>query len=143
MNRHGSPIVVVNLVRQAERVAKESLIGDDYRDAVDFLNLGLTASEKVVYEALDFKRASKVRYTFERWTAALLTLPPQTNNLGRRVFCVASVGQDCRAGFGQDWDFFDSRHFAERNRSSKLHRWSRPDECWAILHWAQRVGKDV
>jgi len=59
MDRHGAPVVVLNLVKQVEKVPKESLLGDEYREAVTFLNTGLERARRIVYEALDFKRASK------------------------------------------------------------------------------------
>lgn len=55
--RYGDRVVVLNLVRQFERRPRESLLGDEYFDTVQALNLGLDL--KIVYEALDFKRASK------------------------------------------------------------------------------------
>lgn len=57
--RYGDRVHVLNLVRQYERRPRESLVGDEFKECVEMLNIGLAPECAVGYTALDFKRASK------------------------------------------------------------------------------------
>ena len=62
MMRYGEPIIVLNLVRRAEyeKSQRESKLGEEFADAVELLNASLSVENRIVYDAIDFKRLSKV-----------------------------------------------------------------------------------
>lgn len=47
LKRYGSPICVLNLVKQRERRPREGVVGRDFRRAVDYLNVSLPMEHKV------------------------------------------------------------------------------------------------
>ncbi len=49
--RYGSPLLALNLVKQNERRPRESLIGDAFGDAVQFINTWLPQEHKIDYYA--------------------------------------------------------------------------------------------
>ena len=57
--RYGSPLLVLNLVKQTEARKRESVIGAAFGEAVEWLNLWLEEQHKVDYNAWDFKKISK------------------------------------------------------------------------------------
>lgn len=57
--RYGSPLCVLNLVRQQERRAREVIIGTAYTQAIQFINQFLPEQHKIDYVAWDFKLANK------------------------------------------------------------------------------------
>ena len=57
--RYGSPLLVLNLVKQTEARKRESIIGAAFGEAVEWLNVWLEAQHKVDYHAWDFKKISK------------------------------------------------------------------------------------
>ena len=57
--RYGSPLLVLNLVKQTEARKRESIIGAAFGEAVEWLNVWLEEQHKVDYHAWDFKRVSK------------------------------------------------------------------------------------
>ena len=58
--RYGSPVLALNLVKQAETRKRESTIGAAYGEAVEFLNQWMDDGEhRVDYLAWDFKQVSK------------------------------------------------------------------------------------
>jgi hypothetical protein len=60
--RYGSPIVVLDLVKQSEKREREVIVGDEYRHAVDYLNSSITnAAHQIRYCALDYSHISKHR----------------------------------------------------------------------------------
>jgi len=60
--RYGSPIVVLDLVKQSEKREREVIVGDEYRHAVDYLNCTITnPAHKIRYCALDYSHISKHR----------------------------------------------------------------------------------
>ncbi|KAH9256418.1 hypothetical protein BASA81_005332 [Batrachochytrium salamandrivorans] len=54
MTRFTGPVWVVNLVRQTPGT-REALVGQEFANAVDLLNVGLSEADKIVYHAIDFK----------------------------------------------------------------------------------------
>lgn len=54
MTRFTGPVWVVNLVRQTPGT-REALVGQEFANAVDLLNVGLSNADKIVYHAIDFK----------------------------------------------------------------------------------------
>jgi hypothetical protein len=59
--RYGSPIYVLNLVKQRERTPRESKLSVEYKHGIDYLNQSLPEEHKIKYEAFDMSRASKTR----------------------------------------------------------------------------------
>ncbi len=61
LKRYGSPIVVVDLVKQSERRERESIVGNEYRHAIEYLNHHIDQKHKIRYCALDYSHISKHR----------------------------------------------------------------------------------
>jgi hypothetical protein len=51
--RYGMPITLLNLVKQTEKNKRESMIGEEYQDCVDYLNQFLDGKKKLIYFAWD------------------------------------------------------------------------------------------
>ena len=64
--RYGSPIIVLNLVKHVEKTKRESILLEEYTQAVSYLNQFLPQDERIKYIAFDMSRAAK------RW--ALISL---------------------------------------------------------------------
>lgn len=60
-DRYGAPIYVLNLVKARERVPRESILLEEYTNAINYLNQSLPADKKIRYRAWDMSRASKSR----------------------------------------------------------------------------------
>ena len=58
-SRYGAPIIVLDLVKQSEKRKRESIIGREFRQAVEVINMNIPDSQKIRYVALDFSRMSK------------------------------------------------------------------------------------
>lgn len=59
--RYGSPIVALNLVKQAEKKEREALVGKEYLNAVEYLNSFMPLPHQIRYVALDYSRLSKTK----------------------------------------------------------------------------------
>ncbi|TLD37785.1 hypothetical protein E2P81_ATG03460 [Venturia nashicola] len=59
--RYGSPVYVLNLVKQRERTPRERKLTEEYERALDFLNQSLPDNKKIQYHAFDMSRAAKSR----------------------------------------------------------------------------------
>lgn len=59
--RYGAPIHVLNLVKSRERTPRESILLNEYTNAVTYLNQSLPEGKKIIYKAWDMSRASKSR----------------------------------------------------------------------------------
>ena len=59
--RFGTPIIVLNLVKQSEKQPRESLLGDAFRDAVAQINLTIPSAERIEHIDFDFSRESKAK----------------------------------------------------------------------------------
>ena len=59
--RYGSPIVVLDLVKQSEKREREVIVGNEYRHAIDYLNSHIEDEHKIQYCALDYSHVSKHR----------------------------------------------------------------------------------
>lgn len=57
--RYGAPVIVLDLVKQAEKKPRESLIGECLKQAVQAINGHIEEDKKIRYCALDFSRVSK------------------------------------------------------------------------------------
>ncbi|VEU41306.1 unnamed protein product [Pseudo-nitzschia multistriata] len=63
LKRYGSPIVVLDLVKQSEKKEREVRVGNEYRHAIDHLNLSIESdAHKIRYCALDYSHISKHRH---------------------------------------------------------------------------------
>ena len=60
-DRYGAPIYVLNLVKARERVPRESILLNEYTNAITYLNQYLADDKKIRYKAWDMSRASKSR----------------------------------------------------------------------------------
>ena len=60
-DRYGAPIYVLNLVKSRERVPRESILLQEYTNAITYLNQFLSDDKKIRYNAWDMSRASKSR----------------------------------------------------------------------------------
>lgn len=59
IRRYGTPIVVLDLVKQHERRPRESIVGTEFRDAIEVVNASMPPEQQIRYVALDFSRMSK------------------------------------------------------------------------------------
>ncbi|RPB29412.1 hypothetical protein L211DRAFT_864066 [Terfezia boudieri ATCC MYA-4762] len=59
--RYGTPIIVLNLVKARERVARESILLKEFTQAITYLNQFLPKKHRIQYIAWDMSRASKSR----------------------------------------------------------------------------------
>ncbi|KAI8815982.1 Sac phosphatase domain-containing protein [Fimicolochytrium jonesii] len=57
--RYGGPIIVLNLVKSKEKNRRESILLDEFTEAVSYLNQFLPPDKKIKYIAWDMARASK------------------------------------------------------------------------------------
>lgn len=60
-DRYGAPIFVLNLVKARERTPRESILLEEYTNAITYLNQFLPDDKKIRYKAWDMSRASKSR----------------------------------------------------------------------------------
>ncbi len=54
--RYGTPIIALDLVKQYEKRARESLVGKEFRSALEILNEGITIENRIRYVAMDYSR---------------------------------------------------------------------------------------
>ncbi|KAG4305479.1 hypothetical protein PORY_001035 [Pneumocystis oryctolagi] len=59
--RYRTPCIIVNLIKSRERVKRESILLEEYTQAVYYLNQFLPEDKKIKYIAWDMSRASKTR----------------------------------------------------------------------------------
>ena len=57
--RYGTPVTVLNLVKQRERTPRESKLLVEYQNAIQYLNQSLPSDKKIQYRAFDMNRANK------------------------------------------------------------------------------------
>uniref|UniRef100_H3HC09 SAC domain-containing protein n=1 Tax=Phytophthora ramorum TaxID=164328 RepID=H3HC09_PHYRM len=57
-SRYGSPVVALNLVKQSEKKEREVIVGNEYMNAVEYLNSFMPPKHRVRYVALDYSRLS-------------------------------------------------------------------------------------
>eukprot|EP00934_Nitzschia_sp_Nitz4_P008021 Nitzschia sp. Nitz4//scaffold1_size375055//278359//282522//NITZ4_000307-RA/size375055-augustus-gene-0.689-mRNA-1//1//CDS//3329541138//8011//frame0 len=62
IKRYGSPIVVLDLVKQSEKREREVRVGNEYRHAIDYINTSIDDAHKIRYCALDYSHISKHRH---------------------------------------------------------------------------------
>ena len=59
--RYGTPIYVLNLIKQKERLPRETKLLNEYKNSIDYLNQFLPNDRKILYRAWDMSRAQKSR----------------------------------------------------------------------------------
>ncbi|ORZ14234.1 SacI homology domain-domain-containing protein [Absidia repens] len=57
--RYGAPCIVLNLIKQKEKTKRESILGEEFAEAIKYLNQFLPDDKKIKYIAWDMSRASK------------------------------------------------------------------------------------
>lgn len=57
--RYGPPIMILNLIKKREPVARESKLGVEYTQCVQYLNQFLPPEKRLIYRAWDMSRAYK------------------------------------------------------------------------------------
>lgn len=57
--RYGAPIMILNLIKKREPVARESKLGVEYTQCVEYLNQFLPLDKRMIYRAWDMSRAYK------------------------------------------------------------------------------------
>ena len=60
LNRFGSPVVVVNLVKKRERRKHESILTEEYVNGIKTLNQFLSPKHHIVYVGFDMARTNKM-----------------------------------------------------------------------------------
>lgn len=61
LRRYGSPILVLDLVKQSEKREREVRVGNEFRHAIDYINHSIENPHKIRYCALDYSHISKHR----------------------------------------------------------------------------------
>lgn len=57
--RYGTPVIVLNLIKQREPVPRESKLLDEYTQCIEYLNQYLPEGKKMIYRPWDMSRAYK------------------------------------------------------------------------------------
>ncbi|KAI8066470.1 SacI homology domain-containing protein [Gongronella butleri] len=57
--RYGTPVIVLNLIKQKEKTERESILGKEFAEMITYLNQFLPDDKKIKYIAWDMSRASK------------------------------------------------------------------------------------
>lgn len=57
--RYGTPVIVLNLIKQKEKTKRESILGKEFAEAIQYLNQFLPDDKQIKYIAWDMSRASK------------------------------------------------------------------------------------
>ncbi|GMF20377.1 unnamed protein product [Phytophthora fragariaefolia] len=127
--RYGSPIVALNLVKQSEKKEREMIVGNEYMNAVEYLNSFMPPKHRVRYVALDYSRLSgpkqkglNVLHSLDKVAVWALT---QTG-----FFCSAPKRQISQNG---------------NRRTAQAYYPNPPPESWdafTISSNLQRVGED-
>ena len=61
--RYGSPVIVLDLIKQSEKREREVRVGKEYRHAIDYINTSIDDDKhKIRYCALDYSHVSKHRH---------------------------------------------------------------------------------
>lgn len=59
LKRYGSPIIILNLVKQRERKKQEKIVSDELNSAVKYLNQFLPIEHQIIYKTFDMARKNK------------------------------------------------------------------------------------
>ena len=116
--RYDAPVIVLDLVKQWERRPRESIVGREFRHAVEELNFSMPLEMQIRYYALDYTRASKSKGQGlaqgqglgggSQWPAPAAaqaentdrTGPRASSGVGRGVGWAGTVDHDGEAGGG-------------------------------------------
>lgn len=60
-DRYGTPIYVLNLIKQRERIPREGKLLNEYGLAISYLNQFLPDDKQILYKAFDMSRAAKAK----------------------------------------------------------------------------------
>lgn len=71
--RYGSPIIVLNLVKQKERKPQESLLSEVLSNAIKYLNQFLSVENQIIYKTFDMARKNKGTANVMKYLADIAT----------------------------------------------------------------------
>jgi hypothetical protein len=60
ISRYSTPIIVLDLVKQQEKRPRESIVGREFRQAVEVLNESIEEEHKIRYIALDYSKITSI-----------------------------------------------------------------------------------
>lgn len=58
--RYGTPVIVLDLVKQHEKRPRESIVGREFRQAIEVLNESIISHHKIRYLALDYSKITTI-----------------------------------------------------------------------------------
>lgn len=58
--RYGAPLIVLDLVKQHEKRPRESIVGREFRQAIEVLNESILSEHKIRYIALDYSKITTI-----------------------------------------------------------------------------------
>ncbi|PCH43055.1 hypothetical protein WOLCODRAFT_74198 [Wolfiporia cocos MD-104 SS10] len=72
--RYGAPIMILNLIKKREPVPRESKLGQEYTQCVEYLNQFLPQGKRMIYRAWDMSRAYKEQGIISRAFGRILII---------------------------------------------------------------------
>ena len=104
--RYGSPVVVWDLVKQSEKREREVRVGNEFRNAIQYINTSIDDEHKIRYCALDYSHISKHR-NLDVSTSLNEVATFATNQVG--FFCSAPKWKILKGGRIKPFDEDDER----------------------------------
>ncbi|TDH73222.1 hypothetical protein CCR75_003998 [Bremia lactucae] len=129
--RYGSPIVALNLVKQSEKKEREVIVGNEYMNAVEYLNSFMPPKHRVRYVALDYSRLSgpkqkglNVLHSLDKVAVWALTQTGFFCSAPKRLISQNGNRRKAQAFFpsppSEPWDaFLTSSNFQSKGESSQ------------------------
>lgn len=71
LKRYGSPIIILNLVKQRERKKQEKLLSEEMSSAIKYLNQFLPPEHQIIYKTFDMARKNKSNANVMRCLAGI------------------------------------------------------------------------
>lgn len=101
--RYGSPLIVLDLVKQHEKRARESIVGREFRSAIEVLNESIVVEHKIRYVALDYSKItsiSKGKYSKAK---------PKSSSMGGFLYGKKDVvaKERATAAIGDEWTLME------------------------------------
>nr|CAB3246187.1 polyphosphoinositide phosphatase [Phallusia mammillata] len=98
MQRYGSPIMVLNLVRKREKRFRESVLGQEFKVAVDYLNQFLSSEQQIKFFAFDMAHQSRKNSNVLARLAELAILSLQATGIfqSKPLLFKSSLDEDAR-----------------------------------------------
>jgi hypothetical protein len=122
--RYGAPIIVLDLVKQHEKRPRESIVGREFRQAIEVLNESIDVNNKIRYIALDYSKITSI-------SKGKLSKVKQPKSTGFLSYGAGKGGEKERAmGLaGDEWSMMEkslASSNANKNNSSTAAMTSRP-----------------